>query len=89
MYNKEHNMAKKGLNGWTKWVLFAVSMALIIAAWIWQASTIVSRVEVNCAEITSIQPDVSKNTEHRIRFEERVDNMDKNITEILKKVSKE
>ena len=82
-------MAKKGLNGWTKWVIFAVSMALIVAAWIWQASTIASRVEVNCAEIMSIQPDVTKNTEHRIRFEERVENMDKNIAEILRKVSKE
>ncbi|MCG7853890.1 MAG: hypothetical protein MIO92_15320, partial [Methanosarcinaceae archaeon] len=69
------------------WVIFAVSMALIVAAWIWQASTIASRVETNCAEITSMNPDVEKNNEHRIRFEERVDNMEKNIAEILRKVS--
>ena len=51
-------MAKNRLNGWTKWVIFAVSMALIVAAWIWQASTIASRVEANCAEIMENKKEV-------------------------------
>jgi len=37
--------------------------------------------------IWKMEPQVAKNTEHRIKFEEKVENMEKNIALILKKVS--
>ena len=76
-------MAKNRLNGWAKWIIFAATMALIVVAWIWQASTIVSRVEVNCADIeenkTEVVPIVRKN-------EIAVEGIKKDISHLTKAV---
>jgi len=42
----------------------------------------------NHEAIQEMKPEVTKNTEHRIKFEEKVNNMGKNIDLILKEVSK-
>ena len=40
-------------------------------------------------KVVKMEPDVAKNNEHRIRFEERVSNMDIKIDKILEEVQKE
>jgi len=80
------------LNGWTKWVIaFGTSIALIILAWVWTARGIVSNVEANTKQIIKVEesvkavtPELKQNSEHRIKFEEKVTTMEKNIEKILK-----
>jgi len=43
---------------------------------------------IMCNTVTTMAPEVKKNTEHRIKFEERVQNMDKKIDKILEEVQK-
>ena len=42
-----------------------------------------------CKTVTDMEPEVKKNTEHRIRFEEKVSTMEANIGLILEEVRKE
>lgn len=39
--------------------------------------------------LRKMEPEVAKNTEHRIKFEEKITTMEKNIAEILSEVRKE
>ena len=67
-------MAKAGLNGWTKWVIVLASTLLAIGG-IYKT-------------ICDMEPEVKANTEHRIKFEEKVTNMETNIGLILEEVRK-
>lgn len=39
-------------------------------------------------KVSKMEPDVKLNTEHRIKFEEKINNMEKNIEQILVEVQK-
>ena len=41
-----------------------------------------------CNQVTTMKPEVIQNTEHRIKFEEKVSTMEKNIELILEEVRK-
>jgi hypothetical protein len=63
-----------GINGMMKWIV-TLAATLIIVGSLYKT-------------ICDMEPEVRKNTEHRIRFEEKVTNMDGKIDEILKEVRK-
>lgn len=77
-------MAKK--NG--KWIISLVGLAIVISGVVGGAIYGYATLEHQVADNTEMQPKVELNSEHRIRFEEKVDNMEKNIGLILKAVEK-
>lgn len=79
-------MAKR--NGRTKTIIAIVSLSVIILGIAGGAIYGYATLEHDVADNTKMQPKVELNTEHRIKFEEKVDNMGKNIDLILKAVQK-
>ena len=60
----------------------AITIIVLIVSIVYGYATLGNHVENN----TKMQPDVKLNSEHRIKFEEKVDNMEKNIGLILEAV---
>ncbi len=84
-------MAKK--NGTWKWVIGTVIAVLtaaltVIGGFIYNYGGHDVKVDVVIKEVAEMKPEVQKNSEHRIKFEEKVTNMDKKIDEILVEVKK-
>ena len=79
-------MAKK--NGRTKTIITITSLAIVILSIAGGVIYGYATLEHQVADNTKMQPKVELNTEHRIKFEEKVDNMGKNIDLILKAVQK-
>ena len=77
-------MTKK--NG--KWIISFVGLAIVILGVVGGAIYGYATLEHQVTDNTEMQPKVELNSEHRIRFEEKVDNMEKNIGLILKAVEK-
>jgi len=67
-------MAEKGLN---------VNLNLV-----WKIAAVIFFLGAAYQMLWKMQPEVTKNTEHRIKFEERVTTMQADIALILQKVSK-
>ena len=84
---------KKNGNAW-KWIigiiagLVLTALASINALGVFQGET-KTQAKHNSEAIQEIKPEIAKNTEHRIKFEEKVDNMEKNIRLILEAVKNE
>ena len=81
-------------NGTWKWVIGIIvgcvltALASINALGVFQGQT-KTQVQHNSEAIQQeIKPELLKNSEHRIKFEEKVDNMEKNIVLILEAVKK-
>ena len=79
-------MIKK--NGRTKTIITITSLAIVILSIAGGVIYGYATLENDVAGNTAMRPKVEKNTEHRIKFEEKVDNMEKNIGLILKAVQK-
>ncbi|MCJ7483925.1 MAG: hypothetical protein MUO31_13280 [Thermodesulfovibrionales bacterium] len=79
-------------NTW-KWIIGTVvavvitALAAINSVGVFQGETKV-QVQHNTDAIKEIKPEIGRNSEHRIKFEEKVDNMEQNISLILKEVRK-
>ena len=56
---------------------------------VWKIAAVLFFLGAAYQTLWEIKPDVEKNTEHRIRFEEKVSTMETNIALILKEVMKE
>lgn len=67
--------------------LAITALASMNALGVFQGET-KQQVKHNHEAIQEIKPEVSKNSEHRIKFEEKVTTMAKNIDAILKEVKK-
>lgn len=67
-------MAKSGLNGAMKWIITVAGMLVAVGA-IYKT-------------VCDMEPEVKANTEHRIKFEEKVSTMEENIKLILEEVRK-
>ncbi len=67
-------MAEKGLNG---------NLNLV-----WKIAAVIFFLGAAYQMLWKMEPQVTKNTEHRIKFEERVTTMQADIALILQKVSK-
>ena len=52
------------------------------------AATIIAAYAILTDNVREMKPDVQKNTEHRIKFEERVANIEKGVERILTAVEK-
>ncbi len=81
----------KNNNTW-KWALGVIGLAVTALAsmnalGVFQGET-KQQVTHNHEAIQEIKPEVSKNSEHRIKFEEKVDNMDEKIGLIWDAVKK-
>ena len=76
-----------------KWVLGTIiglsitALAAINTLGVFQGET-KQQVKHNHEAIQEIKPEIKKNSEHRIKFEEKVDTMEKNIGLILEEVRK-
>jgi len=62
-------MAKMGLNGAMKWIITVAGVLIAVGALY--------------KTVNDMEPEVEANTEHRIRFEEKVSTMETNISRIL------
>jgi len=62
-------MAKTGLNGAMKWIITVAGVLIAVGALY--------------KTVNDMEPEVEANTEHRIRFEEKVSTMETNISRIL------
>lgn len=84
-------MPKNG-NTW-KWIIGTIvavvitALAAINTLGVFQGETKM-QVQHNSQSIQEIKPEVGKNSEHRIKFEEKVESMEKNIVLILEEVRK-
>jgi len=74
-------MTKK--NGFM-WKVIGIGATALIGVGVYIAT-----VQNNSKQIAEIQPEVKKNSEHRIQFEEKVSTMETNIGLILEEVRKE
>jgi len=63
-------MAKMGLNGAMKWIIMVAGVLIAVGALY--------------KTVNDMEPEVEANTEHRIKFEEKVSTMETNISRILK-----
>jgi len=63
-------MAKTGLNGAMKWIITVAGVLIAVGALY--------------KTVNDMEPEVKANTEHRIKFEEKVSTMETNISRILK-----
>ena len=71
-------------NGSIKYIGVALTLLALVGSAIYGYATLGHQVEDN----TKMQPDVKQNTEHRIKFEEKVSNIEKNVGLILDEVKK-
>ena len=55
---------------------------------VWKIAAIIFMIGAAYQTLWKMEPEVKLNTEHRIRFEEKVSTMETNIALILQKVSK-
>jgi len=55
---------------------------------LWKIAAILFFLGATYQTLWKMEPEVAKNTEHRIKFEEKVSSMETNIALILQKVSK-
>ncbi len=67
-----------------KLVSIAITLIIVIGSIIYGYATLESQVAGN----TQMQPEVKLNTEHRHRFEEKVNNIERDVTLILEEVRK-
>jgi len=67
-----------------KLATIAITLIIVIGSIIYGYATLGSQVTVN----TQMQPEVKLNTEHRHRFEEKVENIERDVALILKEVRK-
>ena len=74
---------KKNGNIW-KIAGIGITVLGLVVGVIYGYATLENQVSINA----KMQPKVDLNTEHRIKFEEKVDNMEKNIRLILEEVKK-
>jgi len=80
-----HNKGNNMINGNIKtYGAMAITIIVLIVGIIYGYATLGHQVEDN----TEMQPKVELNSEHRIKFEEKVDNMEKNIGLNLDEVRK-
>ena len=79
-------MAKK--NGRTKTMITIVSLAVVILGIAGGAIYGYATLEHQVADNAKMQPDVKQNTEHRIKFEEKVSNIERDVGLILTEVRK-
>ena len=78
---RARSMTKK--NGFM-WKVIGIGATALIGVGVYIAT-----VQNNSKQIAEIQPEVKKNSEHRIQFEEKVSTMETNIGLILEEVRKE
>ena len=79
-------MAKK--NGGTKTIIAIVSLSVIILGIAGGAIYGYATLEHQVADNTEMQPKVELNSEHRIKFEEKVSNIERDVGLILEEVRK-
>ena len=79
-------MAKK--NGRTKTIITITSLAIVILGIAGGVIYGYATLEYQVADNTKMQPKVEQNTEHRIKFEEKVTNMSRDVALILEAVQK-
>lgn len=80
-------MAKK-LNGKMKTIIAIVSLSVIILGVVGGAIYGYATLEHQVDDNTEMQPKVEQNTEHRIKFEEKVSNIERDVGLILEEVRK-
>ncbi len=80
-------MAKK--NGRTKTLIAIVSLTVVIISIVGGAIYGYATLEHQVADNTEMQPKVEQNTEHRIKFEEKVSNIERDVSLILVEVQKD
>ena len=74
----------KNNNTLWKLVTIAITLIVVIGGIIYGYATLESQVAGN----TQMKPEIELNTEHRHRFEEKVENIERDIALILKAVEK-
>lgn len=79
-------MTKK--NGRTKTLITITSLAIVILSIAGGAIYGYATLEHDVADNTKMQPKVEQNTEHRIKFEEKVSNIERDVGLILEAVQK-
>ncbi len=79
-------MAKK--NGRTKTMITIVSLAVVILGIAGGVIYGYATLEHQVADNAKMQPDVKQNSEHRIKFEEKVSNIERDVGLILTEVRK-
>ena len=79
-------MTKK--NGRTKTIITITSLAIVILSIAGGVIYGYATLEYHVADYTKMQPKVELNSEHRIRFEEKVSNIESDVGLILKAVQK-
>ncbi len=79
-------MIKK--NGRTKTIITITSLAVVILSIAGGVIYGYATLEYQVADNTKMQPKVEQNTEHRIKFEEKVSNIERDVGLILKAVQK-
>ena len=78
-----NRMAKKNGTIWKK-IAVCTTIAVLVYAVISGYVALSHQVGDN----EKMQPEVKKNTEHRLRFEEKVSNIERDVSKILEKVEK-
>lgn len=56
---------------------------------VWKIAVVIFLVGAAYQTLWEIKPAVDKNTEHRIKFEEKITNIESDIAEILRRVRKD
>jgi predicted PurR-regulated permease PerM len=79
-------MAKK--NNKIKTIIAVVSLAVVILGVVGGVIYGFATLEHQVSDNTKLQPEVKQNTEHRIRFEEKVSNIERDVGLILEEVKK-
>lgn len=83
---REKGMAKN--NVLWKIISILVTLGILAGGAIYGYASLSHEVVDNGEDIAAMEPDVQKNNEHRIKFEEKITNMESDIKEILVEVKK-
>ncbi|HDY84148.1 hypothetical protein LCGC14_1655760 [marine sediment metagenome] len=75
-------------NGRTKTIITITSLAIVILGIAGGTIYTYATLEHQVADNTKMQPKVEQNTEHRIKFEEKVSNIERDVGLILEAVQK-
>lgn len=79
-------MTRGKVNGWKKWIIFATTIAILIAGWIWYASSVATsagttiervdkaevQIDANVGDIRELKTDVKYIREGIDRIEKRL-----------------
>ncbi len=71
-----------------KIISILVTLGVLAGGAIYGYASLNHEVDDNSEDIAALEPDVQKNNEHRIKFEEKITNMESDIKEILVEVKK-